>query len=355
MRTTISLGVLAMALFGCLFGRSPSLKAAEALPIGASIVVFDDHQGLVAVDVSSGDAWRWAPRVATADALRKVKYTLLGHTLLAREGLSLAVPVPTGGRDPSVAPDLSRFVYMKPQALPLSSIEAMNLDGSEPLNLTGGGASPTWLPDGTIGLRGGDQLRGEAIYRVNADATGLVKVVDAVGYTISSLEWSPDGARVAFCITGDRSTRIDVVNADGSGQRALIDVAGGSAGRPRWSPDGKFVAAMVQLPATRDLVAPSTLWVADAETGKGAAILDLPAAAPSILPRGGYKGVRDYAWSPDGRSIAFFAAMSGDCNQNTSGELLCRNDIYVVNRDGTGLRRVLKIRMDEPRILTWLP
>lgn len=356
MRRLITLGFLSMSLFGCLFGKSPSLKKADTLPKGASYIVYDDGQGLVAVDGASGVAYRWSPRASTADALRGTPHAQLGATVLARDGLSLTLPLPAGAREPSVSPDLRQFVFTRPGQGSASSVERMAVDGSDNLSLTSGGSAPSFLADGTVGLRGGDQVSGSAIYRVNADGSGLSTVVETPGRSVSYLEWSPDGTRVAYSVTGaETPARIEVASLDGAGATPIIDVAGATATRPRWSPDGAWIAALVKLPVDKSLTAPATLWVADARTGQGAALMDLPAKEPSMTTRGGYKGARELAWSPDGQTIAFFAAMAGDCNQNTSGELICRHDLYIINRDGSGMKRLVKAQLTQPRALAWLP
>lgn len=266
------------------------------------------------------------------------------------------LPVPTGGREPSLSPDMSQLAYTAPGAGAASSVVILDLGGGPSRTLEAQGAQPTWLPDGHIGARGGDQMSGTTLTRQRADGSEREVLVDTGGAGISYMEWSPDGSRVAFSLTlPSGATRIDVVKADGTEGRALIDVRGGAAIRPRWSPDGKRVAALVRQPADAKLVAPNTIYVADPATGESLPLFEVKAEEPSVLGRGAYKGARELVWSPDSRSIGFFAAMEGDCNQNTSGELLCRNDLYVVKADGGVPRKVFSARLPEPRQLAWLP
>lgn len=87
-----------------------------------------------------------------------------------------------------------------------------------------------------------------------------------------------------------------------------------------WSPDGDVLAFARTARDGRDNV-----YSLEVSTGK---LRNLTAAAPA-RPRGGYDGYGKLAWSPDGESLAFTRYTRG------SG-----SGIYVVDREGTGLRRL---------------
>lgn len=119
--------------------------------------------------------------------------------------------------------------------------------------------------------------------------------------------WSPDGRRIAF----DRDGRVHVMDADGSNPRSL------AAGvDPTWSPDGDRIA----------FADDGGLSVMDAD-GSGVTRLvpaDFAGTSRSL-------GLGSPAWSPDGDRIAF--------NHLGDGDFLPAQ-IYVVDADGSGLRRV---------------
>ena len=175
--------------------------------------------------------------------------------------------------------------------------------------------------------------------------------------------WSPDGRVIAFV-----STR------SGSSQIWTIDVSGGEAAKKsdfpidvdnlQWSPDGarfSFSAevypdcADIECTAKRDkekddspvkarvytklMIRHWDTW----EDGKrshifvwsgraGAEPIDVMKRADGDAPTKPFGGAEEYAWSPDGKEIAFTAKIVD--NEAWSTDL----DIYVAATDGTGYR-----------------
>ena len=123
--------------------------------------------------------------------------------------------------------------------------------------------------------------------------------------------YSPNGERIAF-----RSTRqpagVYVMERTGENVRLVAD----NCQHPAWSPDGKEIVCSTHghpIPATRNTL-PSTLWIADVETGRKRLLCENDAMQPS--------------WSPNGHRIAFWFMPP----------LAGRSDIATVARDGTGIQ-----------------
>ncbi|HET6437366.1 MAG TPA: Tol-Pal system beta propeller repeat protein TolB [Anaeromyxobacter sp.] len=100
--------------------------------------------------------------------------------------------------------------------------------------------------------------------------------------------YSPDGKRIAFCLTEGANTDIWVMNADGSGARRLtkdpaIDVS------PNWSPDG------TKITFTSDRAGTPQIYVMNADGG----------GVRRITFQGNYN--QTPVWSPRGDTIAFTA------------------------------------------------
>lgn len=135
---------------------------------------------------------------------------------------------------------------------------------------------------------------------------------DATGGT--SPAWSPSGRRIAFISDGKKEVgQIRLMNADGSGQKRIT--RGGSYYSPTWSPSGQRIAVSGG-PVGSDL--DQDLYVMDAD---GTDRRRLTGQAEPCC-------AEDPSWSPDGRSIVFISAASGD-------------SIWLINADGRGLRQLV--------------
>jgi TolB protein len=152
---------------------------------------------------------------------------------------------------------------------------------------------------------GGDK----ELWVMNADGSEPKRLSRIASYGRPA--WSPDETKIAF-VRGLRA--IYVVNVDGSGQRRLAGAAGHATARPPvWSPDGRKIAFAMNRPGRY-----ADIYVISPD-GNGLRNLT---RTPEIE---GFP-----AWSPDGRRIAFWRF--GDDWPN--------NEIYVMNADGSGQRRL---------------
>lgn len=118
---------------------------------------------------------------------------------------------------------------------------------------------------------------------------------------VSDPEVSPDGGWVAYVVTGnDRQadeprSAVWMVSWDGE-QRITLTTSSTGAHAPRWSPDGHYLSFL----SADGNAGNAQLMVLDRRGGEATALTD---------PK---DDVTDYAWSPDGRSVALVMQRSDD-------------------------------------------
>lgn len=171
----------------------------------------------------------------------------------------------------------------------LYQLVAVDVDGKNPEVLLSDKEIlllPAWKPDGSEIL--------VTSYRTGRPELWAYRFADrsfrSLGHKGNSMGgvYSPDGRRVAFCLTEGGNTDIWVMNADGSGAHRVtkdpsIDVS------PTWSPDGTKIAF------TSDRAGTPQLYVMSAD-GSGVRRLTF---------QGNYNQTPQ--WSPRGDAIAFTA------------------------------------------------
>jgi Tol biopolymer transport system component len=165
--------------------------------------------------------------------------------------------------------------------------------------------SPDWSPDGSriVFTRSDESVFDPwgTLHVVNADRSGLRRLT--VGRAPS---WSPDGEKIAFELFGLKA-RVYTIEVDGTNKRLLLR----DAWDPAWSPDGSKIAFAQG-------------------SGKAIAVLDLKTKRVKQVVRSKPGSASEPAWSPDGTQIVF---------TDTPSDF---PEIYVVNADGAGLRRLTR-------------
>jgi Tol biopolymer transport system component len=227
---------------------------------------------------------------------------------------------------PAYSPDGNRIAFSSQRGAN-EDVYVMSADGRNVRRLTSHAApdaQPAWSPDGKriafVSRRAGNFK----IYVMNADGSRERLLTSGPRWvTDSSPSWSPDGRWIGFASSRvkDGNPEIFKMRPDGSRVTRLTftDTAGEVSpddGFPAWSPDGRSIA----FSSTR-ATGQHDLWVmrSDGKTPRRI----------TRTPRFDDWGAR---WSRDGKHIVFWAvALNSPVN-----------DVYVVNADGSHLRRVTR-------------
>ena len=155
--------------------------------------------------------------------------------------------------------------------------------------------------------------------------------------SISDLQFSPDGTRVAFVVAeppkSDRRPRHIWLFDKKSGNVRQFTFSVKDESSPRWSPDGKQLAFL----SNRD--DQQQIYVMRADGGEATAVTK------------GKRSVAGFAWAPDGRQIAFLAPNAkSDAEEKKDKD---KDDEHVVDKDDKQPRLwLLTLATSEAKALT---
>jgi dipeptidyl aminopeptidase/acylaminoacyl peptidase len=158
--------------------------------------------------------------------------------------------------------------------------------------------------------------------RVTLLAILVAAVVQAAGFkssdslamrSVGSVQFSPDGARIAYVVTRNDGPRRPFgqlwIMTVADGKTICLSSGDDSSGNPEWSPDSKWIAYSGKLDGKSGLI------IAHPD-GTGKKYLAAMDSTNSPLPTTG----KTVAWSPDSKQIAYVSAQPGPETADATGD-----------------------------------
>ena len=176
-------------------------------------------------------------------------------------------------------------------ALELWSLEDPGAGGKALEGMTQGAMIrlPSFGPDGSYIVFESDANSFRDLYRYDFARAQVLRLSDDPKGNFEPAV-SPGGQRLAFVSSRDGDPELYVMGADGGGATRLTQSPGDDSS-PRWSPDGSSLAFL----STRERARGWDIYLMSAQGGP----------ARPLVERDARVTVRDHAWSPDGRHLAW--------------------------------------------------
>lgn len=161
------------------------------------------------------------------------------------------------------------------------------------------------------------------LYVRRVDGTGARPL--GVTASLTRIDWSADGYRIAYVVVSNEYAKIWVADVDSGTSRAVNPAGIRSASQPTWAPHGSRIA-FTGVPAAHNW---SAIYTMEAD-GSGLRQLT-PDGTYNIMP----------AWSPDGSRIAYI------------NDRLDFMDVWVMKADGSERRRLASVGSTGYAQLDW--
>jgi uncharacterized protein (TIGR01244 family) len=189
--------------------------------------------------------------------------------------------------------------------------------------------SPAISPDGryvayTVRETNWDENAYETEIWLAEVATGRLLQLTNAKKSSMSPAWSPDGKRVAFASDRTDKRHIYLISLDG-GEAEQLTSGDEGVGSFSWSPDGKQIAYTSSDPKTdaqkeRDKKYGEFEVVDQDFTMSHLWVIDLATKKSKRLTQGAFT-VGSFAWSPDGREIAFDHTINSDPSNGGTADI----------------------------------
>ena len=269
-----------------------------AAPSGAAVAWVLNEKGVRNIWMASGP--EWAPRQLTnytaddGQELTQLAFTAAGNAVVYVRGGDHGANWNAEGNlapDPASSPIQTKVgIWVVPAA------------GGAPQLLAEGDEPAVNPRENRVAF-----VRGGQVYQVRMDTGQKAVQLFFDRGTNGSLQWSPDGSRLAFVSQRGDHALIGIFTSDSEPIRYPAPSTSNDFS-PRWSPDGRRIA-FVRLPgqggAPRSLLQlqpnPWAIWIADAGTGEGHEVWHSPNTLRGSFPPS--LGEANLSWGGDDRLV----------------------------------------------------
>jgi len=281
---------------------APFASSPVAAPVGSTVAWLIDEQGCRNIWVASAPDWK-ARKVTNfneddGQEIAELAWAPDGKSLFFARGGDFE----NGGDNPNPA--------MSPQK-PDQSVWVVVLDGSAAKKLTEGHA-PAVSPTGDLIAF----LRNGQIFSMTPAGQNVASLVTQKD-SAYGLEWSPDGAMLAF--TSNRKEHgLTGVYTPATKSLEYLDPSVDTDSSPVWSPDSKQIA-FIRIPALSRVLPfgpkregePWSIRISDAKSGKGREVFRADRGAGSVFHQ--VVADRQIIWTGDG-GLVFPWEKTGWCH-----------------------------------------
>jgi hypothetical protein len=175
---------------------------------------------------------------------------------------------------------------------------------------------------------------------------------------LDNLRFAPDMQVGVFTESTDDSTAIIEMELPLGASRRLAELRQRYVFGLAVSVEHIVAARTVKSKPEKDKLEPYDVWIS-APYGDAKApglLLQLPAlASPGFFSGKGFTGVESITFSPDGQSLALLMSGEDDCRMgDEGGNLLCRHDIYLVEKGKPGVKRLTNFGIQSASKIRWL-
>ncbi len=235
--------------------------------------------------------------------------------MVAMERLAAPQPSPDGGQVV-----FTRRVYDAETNKNVTNLWIVSIDGGEPRRLTSARASdtsPRWSPNGRTIAFVSDRGGSSQVWTIDPSG-GEARQLTDLSVDVDNVQWSPDGSRLAF------SAEVYPDCADLACTAKRDKEKGDNPVKARVYTKLMFRHWDAWNEGKRNHI---LVWPL-----KGGGPVDVMKGADADSPTKPFGGAEEFAWSPDGKSIAFTSKMATNEAWSTD------NNVYLAAADGSGFR-----------------